>query len=948
LPVERPAPGSGAEGASGTAPRVIVAQLSRVTRHESDNPTGLSGGGTRRPAPARTAIGPQIVAQARAEEPAGVSSPGGGSKPGSPLEAGPLAGLDRQVGGLPGSLFALPAAGSPAATSTGRETPLPEALARRADAGQQGGEGIDLSPARPSTLARSSRGAELPAIAEAVELSPGSGAGGVAQSPGAASSSLEPGQMASLRRGGSSQAPAERPVPAGLSQLGTGTAGRTVLAGVLPAGREQLPALAAGGAAKPIGRTAGGPALEDLVQATAQEPGGQSPTAGAAAPASGEGTLAEAPRVQVGRTGGAGLTELGPVQVGTPGGRGSAPVARARLARTGKDEVALLAQGGAIPGAVPRMTRSPAARLPGKAAELVAEGPLPGQPTAAPEGILQAAEVAAERRWAGLPGELNQQVAVDLASVAGPTATTPGTVAGPRRLPEGMDEQPALAAEPGGAVVGKTNRPGLPRGIAEPAEPQPPAGLPAEHAVAFSEPTEALEVGTQGRREGGLPVQVAALSGPGGLSLEPSPELGIPSRRARPESDVVHTVSSRFVVRRSGGELSIDAAVREPTEPYRQRNPGRRAERALRFGGSEGTEAAVEAGLDFFARMQFPDGHWSLDRTPPGVQVSEAKLGQMRSDTAATGLALLAYLGAGYTHLGDKHRDVVRRGLDWLVRTQDPETGELFAMADGSKPAAVTRFYGHGIAAIALCEAYGMTQDPDLREPARKAVQYILDTQHPTRGGWRYYVDPRTGRSTESDTSVTGWMLMALKSAQMAGLDVPKEAFDKIDHWLELAHFPDEEGKYVYNPYALDTPEQRHGRLPSRAMTAEAMLMAIYLGRGPDDARLLQGAQYLRANLPEVGTEKQPLRDCYYWYYATQAMFQMQGDYWQAWNDRMRPLLRASQVQRGPLAGSWNPLEPVEDRWGKAGGRLYVTSLHLLLMLEVYYRHLPLFKELGR
>ncbi len=949
LPVERPALGSGAEGASGTAARVPVAQLARVTRHESDNPTGLSGGGAKQPAPARAAVGPGLVAQAEGAEPAGVTGTGRGAKPGSPLEAGPLAGLDRQVAGLPGRSFALPAAGSLAATGGAPQAPLPEALARRDTAGQRGAGGIDLAPGRSAGLARSRTGAELPAMAEPVESASPGGSGGIAQSPGALASSLDVGPVASVRRAAAGGPEGDRPVPAGLSALGTGTAGRATLAGLVPAGRDEPPALAAGSAPQALGRTAGGPALDSLVQGAAEVPGGQAAQLGGPAQPEGGalGGLAESAAAQVGRAGGAGLAELGPVRLGAPAARGTAGAASVRLLPSGRDDVALLAQGGAQPGTLPKMTRAPSAALPGEATEMAAEGPTPGQPASAGEGILQAATTAPTRQWAGLPGELNQRVSIDLADVAGPTATTPGTVAGPRRLPEGMDDQPALAAERGGAVLGKTNRPGLPRGIAETAEPQPSEGIPAEQVAVFSEPTDALELGAQGRREGGLPVQVAALSGPGGLSFEPSPEVGIPNRKARPESDVVHMISRRFVVPRSGGDLSIDGAVREPTEPYRQRAPGRRGETALAFGGGEDTEMAVEAGLDFFARFQFPDGHWSLDQVPPGVEVPKAQLGQMRSDTAATGLALLTYLGAGYTHRSDKHRNTVRRGLDWLVRTQNPETGELFAMADSSEPTAVTRFYGHGIAAIALCEAYGMTQDPELREPARKAVQYILNTQHATLGGWRYYTDRRTGRSTETDTSVTGWMLMALKSAQMAGLDVPQEAFDKIDHWLELAHAPDAEGRYVYNPYALDTPEQRHGRLPSRAMTAEAMLMAVYLGRGPDDPRLRQGADYLKANLPEVGTAERSLRDCYYWYYATQAMFQMQGDHWQAWNERMRPLLKASQVERGPLAGSWDPLTPVEDRWGKSGGRLYVTSLHLL-MLEVYYRHLPLFQELTR
>jgi hypothetical protein len=424
--------------------------------------------------------------------------------------------------------------------------------------------------------------------------------------------------------------------------------------------------------------------------------------------------------------------------------------------------------------------------------------------------------------------------------------------------------------------------------------------------------------------------------------------VGLPSRRARPESEIIHTVSRRFVIERSGGQLAIDGRVREdPADAFRNRMRGRRAHVAEDMGASSGTEYAVEVGLDFFARHQFPDGHWSLHELPEGLEYDDPGLGEMKSDTAGTGLALLTYLGAGYTHLDDKHRAVVDKGIDWLVRHQKPN-GDLFAMADGSEGTRYAWFYSHGIATIALCEAYGMTHAPELREPARKAVDFIINTQHPTRGGWRYSVDAN-GRATETDTSVTGWQLMALKSAQMAGLEVPRDVLVKINEWIDFAQAPkpDDRGQYVYNPHAEDKPEQRHGREPNLAMTAEAMLMRMYLGVGRDDPLLIAGADHLMENLPEVGTTARSQRDVYYWYYATQAMFQMHGEYWTAWNERLRSLALSSQEQMGEAAGSWDPKKPVPDRWGHAGGRMYVTAMHLL-MLEVYYRHLPLFQELRK
>src|SRR5208337_3248814 len=165
------------------------------------------------------------------------------------------------------------------------------------------------------------------------------------------------------------------------------------------------------------------------------------------------------------------------------------------------------------------------------------------------------------------------------------------------------------------------------------------------------------------------------------------------------------------------------------------------------------TEPAIENGLEYFSHTQFNDGHWSLHELPAGVAANSAVLGELHADTAATGLALLTYLGAGYTHQDDKYRDVVRRGVEWLLKHQQPDGNLSY---QGSDP---THFYSQGIATMALCETYGMTQDRELREPAQKAIDYIVKSQDPRRGGWRY--NPQEG----SDTSVTGWQLMALKSA---------------------------------------------------------------------------------------------------------------------------------------------------------------------------------------
>jgi len=931
LPTSRPMPGSGSESATGTSGAIGVAQLTRVTRHESQ-PNQTAGGGT--PHPARSTTGRALAADVRPEAAEVVAAPGGaGNAPGTPLEAN-VGGQHRQVAGLPGSRTSQTATGSIESLAEG--APLPAAMARRALASQTGSGSPGLSPNASATLVRARSGADLPSAAIPVEQIPAVGAGGVTAGAGSLPSTLEAGRHASVQRTAAAGVPSGRTTtPAGSAEFAAGEARAAVLAGQIRADAEGVPALAMNAATSTVGRSAMAPAIAGAVAGTIAEPIPDQPST-AAAPGDGAQEPTGGPSAQIARATATGLPTGAPGPTpGSESGGAQSAVGTAQVSRAVGTEMAEASVGSsAVAGPARTMGRIPladvAADVPGAAAG-AAE---PQQTSGEPQGPIQAAAFGPQRQMAGLPGALNPRTPVDAATTAGPAATSPGVTAGPRRTPQGTEQGPTLAAQVGGGPVRKTEAPGLPRGLDEVIEPLPEiAGGAAQAGV----PDVAADsrVAELTRREGGLPVQVAAITGPGGLSSDPSPEVGLPSRRARPESEMIHNVSRRFVLERSGGELAIDGAAAEPTELFRHRDVGQRSRVARERGGSEGTERAVESGLDFFARLQFPDGHWSLHELPPGLESDDPALGQMQSDTAATGLALLTYLGGGYTHLDDKHKTIVRKGVDWLVQRQKPD-GDLYT--GGSR---YTWLYSHGIASIALCEAYGMTQDPELREPARKAIEFIIKAQHPTRGGWRY--EP----GKETDTSVSGWMLMALKSAQMAGLEVPAEVFQKVGRWLDTAQAPEGGGRYVYNPHALDTLEQREGRRPSMAMTAESMLMRMYLGRTRDDPGLIEGAEWLKQNLPQVGTEAQPLRDAYYWYYATQAMFQLQRDFWTSWNERLRPLIESSQVQSGPLSGSWHPDKPVPDRWGHAGGRLYVTALHLL-MLEVYYRHLPLFQELSK
>jgi hypothetical protein len=516
-----------------------------------------------------------------------------------------------------------------------------------------------------------------------------------------------------------------------------------------------------------------------------------------------------------------------------------------------------------------------------------------------------------------------------------PARAAPGDAPGRRQAATSTDDGPAALAQASTGTPRRAAEASLPAASTR-VDDIPKMGSDSAVAQADMDHTMGGAGATPMSKQTGdaLAVNIEAPEGPGGLGTQYTPQVGINTRRARQESLNVQLRSTRFVKTNVGGLPSVSTSAIATADAFASRGARASGDQPGGGRGAPGpqTEEAIDRGLAFLARYQAPDGGWSLQGFPEEAQLA--------TDTAATALAIIAFQGAGYNHREHQYKDVVRGGLDFLVKSQK-ENGDLFVPLDDNSNRSVW-LYSHSLAALALCEAYGMTQDPDLREPAQRAIDFIVASQDKQGGGWRY------SPGLNTDTSVTGWMMMALKSGELAGLSVPSETYAGIERWLDASQqSASEPHLFRYNPFAPDTPEQRHGRKASRTMTAVGLLMRMYTGWRRDNANLARGADYLAENLPAIGTPRQPERDTYYWYYGTQVMFHMGGEHWQRWNSRLHPLIVQSQVPAGPLAGSWDPKGPVPDRWGPHGGRLYVTTLNLL-SLEVFYRHLPLYEETAR
>lgn len=347
----------------------------------------------------------------------------------------------------------------------------------------------------------------------------------------------------------------------------------------------------------------------------------------------------------------------------------------------------------------------------------------------------------------------------------------------------------------------------------------------------------------------------------------------------------------------------------------RGRDEGSRQTLLGKYGGTQESEEAVRRALAWLARQQRADGSWSM-RGPYTKPATGDELAP-----AATAMALIAFQGNGNTHKRGQYQKQVDDGINWLIAHQ-ADTGQFVVSEEHDQ------FYTQGLCTIAVCELYGMSGDSWLREPAMRAVDFCVKTQAYT-GGWRYGMSD--GRSLQADLSVTGWIVMGLQSARMAGLNVPADTLEKVGRYLDENSEGLNGSYYAYVSGDSFTP----------SMTAEGLLCRQYLGWQREDDRLQTGVQYLVAaeNLPTWDRAK---RNVYAWYYATQVTHHMEGKAWTTWNGAMRDLLVKHQESRGKEAGSW---DPEGDRWGSSGGRLFVTCLSVYI-LEVYYRHLPLYADI--
>lgn len=413
-----------------------------------------------------------------------------------------------------------------------------------------------------------------------------------------------------------------------------------------------------------------------------------------------------------------------------------------------------------------------------------------------------------------------------------------------------------------------------------------------------------------------------------GAVLEQAPAfrpVRIESTSAGPQASSPAKASSELPVQDGAGS---NAAARPGVRPVAVGNSlggrGSAGQSNLVQGEGKTSDAkkAVDKALTWLARQQQRDGRWVLDAGYPDA-------GRVKTDTGATALALLAFLGVGETHVGGTHQKTVQKGIDWLLSIQQP-SGDLFDILEEGRDA---HFYAHSQATIVLCEALALTHDRNLQAPAEKAVAFLVAAQNPRKGGWKYRVLDETGIG---DLSVTGWALMALHTARMAGIDVPPESFLVASSFLDsVQEEPGDEAWYKYRP---DWQAARNQRW---SMTAEGQLCRQWLGWPRDYPAMQRAVKYLLSDENEP-TWDDGKRNLYAWYYTAQVLHNLGGDDWKRWYSRTQKEIVSHQAGDG----SWPPNKPAGAvlEYSAEAGRLYFTAL-CVLVLETPYRHAAIYAD---
>lgn len=371
--------------------------------------------------------------------------------------------------------------------------------------------------------------------------------------------------------------------------------------------------------------------------------------------------------------------------------------------------------------------------------------------------------------------------------------------------------------------------------------------------------------------------------------------------------------------------------------------------------GDAATEAAVMKALRWLKATQAPDGSWG---TKP-----EFGLKKGMDKAAGAGFAILTYLAHGETPASKEFGPTVQKALDYLINSVyvvKDKDGKLVKDPNGNTPyirmsGAGGNEYGFLIGTYALCEAYGMTKNPNAREAAEKTLGRIISGQTAT-GGWNYKMARVQKEGGPDDISFGGWAMQAIKAGKMAGIHLPgmEECIKKAVNCLKKRNYSEKAG-FVYRA----TTNHKGGTGGLAGVGCLAMQLLGY-AKEKEVANALNVMRDWQPSLDKVYSYApgKPENPQYYCYYAAQCKYQagMCKDatpanftLWKKWNAEMKALytkavITVTDKSGQPVtvkdpAGKDRPI----GRWENKDHYNYdvMGTCLAALQLMVYYRYLP-------
>ena len=321
---------------------------------------------------------------------------------------------------------------------------------------------------------------------------------------------------------------------------------------------------------------------------------------------------------------------------------------------------------------------------------------------------------------------------------------------------------------------------------------------------------------------------------------------------------------------------------------------GATAEQSTQVGTARLTPAvkrAISNGLAYLAKGQKEDGSW----------------GSRSHSVADTSVSLMAFMLQGHVPGRGMYGRHLNKGITFLLNLGKTQKGYL------GTPRNHAGMYEHGLAILALSEAWGQSKNRKIRTALRKAVDITLRAQN-SAGGWRYSPEPR-----DADLSMTVMQIVALNSAREAGIAVPDRTIERAKKYV-LSCQDKDSGGFCY---------MANGGEPGLARTAAGVMSLIMCGERRHTATK-RGMAFMMHYPPDTKFSARFSRFHYTHYYAIQCMYQFGDNTFRAWYSRVSATILATQGSDGA--------------WNSTHGKEFGTGVSILV-LGVPYRFLPIYQR---